>query len=273
MADCVIGLGSNLGDRAATLRRALSQMACIGRSRVVGRSLWHETSPVGGPARQGPYLNGAVRLATALTPEELFAELRRIEADLGRVRAERWGPRLIDLDLLLYGSEQCGNESGPGAPCRDDALVLPHPRMHLRRFVLQPAVEVAPWLLHPPSEWTLARLLRHLEAGDDFLGVVAADAALAEALVAGLNARRGGGRAGPHARPWSAQQGSAPRWNPGPRAVIAVRPAAGTEAPAWRKMLGLPPTGPITWLSLGPLEAMLDEAWTVVATVWPSPAA
>ena len=160
MAWCLIALGSNLGDRAENLRSAIDALARFPETRLAARSSWHETLPEGGPAGQGPFLNGAALLATELSPEAMLADLQQIETSLRRVRSERWGPRTIDLDLLLYDQE-----------LRQTAeLTLPHPRMESRRFVLAPAAEVAPWMVHPARGWVVARLLANLDAGVGWRG-------------------------------------------------------------------------------------------------------
>jgi 2-amino-4-hydroxy-6-hydroxymethyldihydropteridine diphosphokinase len=154
MASCLVALGSNLGDRAEYLRRAVDALARLPSTQLAARSAWHETQPEGGPPGQGMFLNGAVLLSTTLAPEKMLAELVRIESALGRMRAEPWGPRTIDLDLLLYD----------GQVRQTDDLTLPHPRMALRRFVLAPAAEVAPWMLHPTTGCVIAHLLATLDA-------------------------------------------------------------------------------------------------------------
>jgi len=161
MATCLIGLGSNLGDRPRALDQAVERLARRPAIRLAARSRWRETAPVGGPPGQGPFLNGAVRLETSLEPEALMAALAAIEADLGRRRAERWGPRPLDLDLLLYGDRVL---EGP-------SLTLPHPRMAWRRFVLEPAAEVAPDMVHPTIGWTIARLLEHLNTAVPYVAI------------------------------------------------------------------------------------------------------
>ncbi len=129
-----LGLGSNLGDRMATLRAAVA-----GLPDVVAVSPVYETEPVGGPDGQPPYLNLVVELATALSPRQLLDVARRLEAAAGRVRAERFGPRTLDVDVLLVGDEVV-----------DEAdLCVPHPRMAGRRFVVVPLADLAPELVGP----------------------------------------------------------------------------------------------------------------------------
>src|SRR5208283_701934 len=121
---------------------------------------YHETLPVGGPA-QSAYLNAAAVLQTSLSPQALLAELQRAETDLGRQRFETWGPRTVDLDLLLYDNLVMAEPN----------LVVPHPRMAWRRFVLEPAAEVAPEMLHPSTAWTITRLLNHLNQTPWYLAI------------------------------------------------------------------------------------------------------
>jgi len=132
-----IGLGANLGEREAAIREALRRLESTPEIRVERVSSLRETEPVGGPAGQPRYLNGAARLSTTLTPRALLQRLLAVEAELGRVRAERYGPRTIDLDLLLYDEERI----------REPDLVVPHPRMRERPFVMEPLAEIG---YHPP---------------------------------------------------------------------------------------------------------------------------
>ena len=151
MATAFVGIGSNLGDRETNLGRALDLLAAEEGIEVAAVSEIRETEPVG-PVEQGPFLNGAARLETSLRPRELLECLLAVESRLGRVRDERWGPRTIDLDLLLYGGEQIDE---PG-------LTVPHPRLHERRFALEPLADLAPGL-EIPGQGSVSALLAELE--------------------------------------------------------------------------------------------------------------
>ena len=125
-----LGLGSNLGDRLANLGRAVRELEERG-VRGLRSSRVYETDPVGGPP-QPEFLNAVLEAGTELEPRELLKVCLEIEAEMGRVRGERWGPRLIDLDLLTYG----------GIEIDEPDLTVPHPRMHERAFVLVPLLEL-----------------------------------------------------------------------------------------------------------------------------------
>jgi len=129
-----IGLGSNLGDRAAHIRDALRELAEAGDIQVVACSRSHETDPVGGPPGQPRYLNAAAELVTDLAPRDLLARLLEIERRHGRQRSVPNAPRTLDLDLLLYRDRQIDE---PG-------LHVPHPRMWDRPFVMEPLAEICP---------------------------------------------------------------------------------------------------------------------------------
>jgi 2-amino-4-hydroxy-6-hydroxymethyldihydropteridine diphosphokinase len=133
MTRAYVGVGANLGDREATIRAALEALPGL-----VGVSKLRETDPVG-VVDQPPFLNAAAVLETELAPRELLDTLLAVERELGRERRERWGPRTIDLDLLLYGAETIDE---PG-------LTVPHPRLHERRFALEPLLDLDPELAIP----------------------------------------------------------------------------------------------------------------------------
>ena len=176
MARCLLALGSNLGDRHEALSRATSEVAELPNSRLLARSQWHATEPIGGPGGQGAFLNGSLLLDTQLGPAELSNAVHEIERQLGRQRVVRWDARVIDIDILLYDLQEL----------ETDELTIPHPRMSFRRFVLQPACEIAGSMIHPSSGWTLAQLLRHLVRSPRYVAVTAAEPASACQLAAEL---------------------------------------------------------------------------------------
>jgi 2-amino-4-hydroxy-6-hydroxymethyldihydropteridine diphosphokinase len=144
-ARAFLGLGSNLGDRRAYLRDALARLPDI-----VAVSPVYETDPVGGPPGQGAYLNCVAELWTSRTPRELLAAAQAAEAAAGRVRLERWGPRTLDVDVLLVGEDTVAEAD----------LVVPHPRMWTRGFVLVPLADLAPELVLGHLTSDLARGIR-----------------------------------------------------------------------------------------------------------------
>lgn len=162
MHDCLIAFGSNEGSPQDVYQAALDRLEQSVQVEVVANSKPFETSPVGGPEGQGNYLNAAIRIATELEPDQLHQQLVAIENELGRQRRTRWGSRKIDLDLLLFDELEFNSER----------LTVPHPRMSFRRFVLEPAGEIAGEMIHPPSGLSMAQLLTNLEQRKDLvLGV------------------------------------------------------------------------------------------------------
>jgi 2-amino-4-hydroxy-6-hydroxymethyldihydropteridine diphosphokinase len=131
MARTAIGIGSNAGDPAATVQRAFARLGELGT--VVARSALYRTAPWG-VGNQAPFVNAAVLLETSLEPRALLTELKRIEVEEGRVETFRWGPRVLDLDILAYDGVRL---DGP-------ELTVPHPRLHERAFALVPLAEIDP---------------------------------------------------------------------------------------------------------------------------------
>ena len=146
--DAYIGLGSNLGLREKNIAAALNALQTTKEIEVVKVSSLYETKAVGGPPDQPDFINAAAHRRTTLSAERLMAVCLNIESSLGRRRGVPWGPRTIDLDILLFDDEI---RSTPD-------LTIPHPLMHERRFVLDPLAEIAPDVLHPALEETMIRL-------------------------------------------------------------------------------------------------------------------
>jgi len=149
MTTAYLGLGSNLGDRRRNLEAALEALRAHPQIAVTAVSSFLETDPVGGPPGQGKFLNAAAGIETDLAPETLLEELKRIERAIGRTPGPRWGPREIDLDILLYGDTVLETAD----------LVIPHPRMRERRFVLEPLSEIAPTARDPVTGLSVRELL------------------------------------------------------------------------------------------------------------------
>lgn len=151
MATAYIALGSNLGKRQTALRAALARIDTLPGTHVVAVATFRETEPVDAPAGSGAFINSAAKIETTLSPLDLLKALLEIESALGRDRSLPGVniPRTIDLDLLLYGTETL---QIPG-------LQVPHPRMHLRSFVLEPLAEIAPEAIHPVTGKTIRELL------------------------------------------------------------------------------------------------------------------
>lgn len=186
MAVCLLGIGSNLGDRRATLDAAVAQLQALPDVQVLAVSRWHETAPVGGPGGQGRFLNGALQVETSLPPAALLARLLDIETAAGRQRGARWQARTLDLDLLLYG------EALVEPSAANDNLSLPHPRFAMRRFVLEPAAEIAASMIDPRTGWTIGRLLDHLNQAVGYVAIAGPAGSGQRELAAALAQRFGG---------------------------------------------------------------------------------
>jgi 2-amino-4-hydroxy-6-hydroxymethyldihydropteridine diphosphokinase len=132
MEICYLGVGSNLGDRRKNIMSAISKIRLLERTNIIKASSLFETAPVGGPRRQRKFLNAALKIKTAIPPLTLLKKLQSIEKCLGRKKGVVNGPRVIDLDILLYGARLI----------RTKSLVVPHPRMFFRDFVLRPLGEI-----------------------------------------------------------------------------------------------------------------------------------
>ncbi|MCZ6682550.1 MAG: 2-amino-4-hydroxy-6-hydroxymethyldihydropteridine diphosphokinase [Planctomycetota bacterium] len=144
-----VGLGSNMGNREKNIAAALNSLESTRGINVTKASALYETEPVGGPPGQDSFINAVVRVETTLTSRRLLAVCLNIEDSLGRKRSVRWGPRTIDLDLLSFDDEIRASAK----------LMLPHPHMHTRRFVMEPLAEIAPDFVHPTLEQTAAEIL------------------------------------------------------------------------------------------------------------------
>lgn len=148
---CAIALGSNLGDSSAILEAAIVMLAKTPGITVTSQSSWYQTAPVGPP--QPDYLNGCVIIDVQLTPQDLLQTTLSIEKQFGRERPERWGPRTLDLDILLFDNLIIDTPT----------LQIPHPRMSERAFVLVPLAEIAPDWLEPVSGCAIAQLVQRVD--------------------------------------------------------------------------------------------------------------
>ncbi len=154
LSKCAIALGSNLGDSRSILDRTIDRIATFPQIELIAVSSWYLTTPIGPP--QPDYLNGCAIVWTSLTPLGFLNTLHAIEAEFGRVRAEVWGARTLDLDLLLYGDEIIDTPD----------LQVPHPRMTERSFVLVPLAEITPDTIEPRSAQSILALCNRLECSD-----------------------------------------------------------------------------------------------------------
>ena len=153
-----IGVGSNLGDKVGNCRRAIEAIVSDGRNRIVQCSPLYQTEPVG-KKDQDWFVNGVFAMETSMEPGDLLDFLLTAEKRMGRVRRERWGPRVIDLDILIFG-QRVIDEGG---------FQIPHPRLHERGFVLTPLRDIAPDLVHPLLGKTISQILAELPGEEKVL--------------------------------------------------------------------------------------------------------
>ncbi len=148
-----VGIGSNVGEREVTIRKAVDELAALPQTQLVRLSSLYDSDPVG-VLDQPPFLNAVAVLETDLTPRQLLWNLNLVESRLGRVRTERWGPRTIDLDILFYSN----------LVLDEPDLTLPHPEIENRAFVLIPLNELDPFLPHPRSGLVVSEMLKRLKS-------------------------------------------------------------------------------------------------------------
>lgn len=153
MAKCLLALGSNLGDRSWTLDAAVKAISELRDVQLTSHSNWYPSKPVGGPPYQGEYLNGTVVVETTLSPLDLLHALQELEHWFGRTREVRWAARTLDIDILLVDDRVIETAE----------LIVPHPLMTERRFVLEPAVEIASDWVHPLRKATIGELYSELD--------------------------------------------------------------------------------------------------------------
>lgn len=151
-----IAIGSNQGNALENCRRAVEELGSDRRNRLIRCSSFYRTEPVG-KKDQPWFVNAVIELDTSMSARELLGFLLSTEEKMGRIRGERWGPRVIDLDLLFYGGEELGEEG----------LQVPHPRLHGRKFVLVPLKEIAPDLKHPVLKKSISEILAELKGGEE----------------------------------------------------------------------------------------------------------
>jgi 2-amino-4-hydroxy-6-hydroxymethyldihydropteridine diphosphokinase len=149
---CFVGVGSNMDDPAGQSLKAFDHISTTKGVKLLLKSSLYRTEPVGSP-EQDWFINAVVEIRTVLTPHQLLKALQAIEHKMGRVREEKWAPRLIDLDILLYGQEVI----------QEKDLCIPHQELHKRRFVLEPLCEIAPYVIHPVFGISIRGLINRLE--------------------------------------------------------------------------------------------------------------
>jgi 2-amino-4-hydroxy-6-hydroxymethyldihydropteridine diphosphokinase len=176
MATCLISLGANIGHREWAIKQAISAINACKETSACHCSSFFETTAAVSPANQPRFVNAVARFETSLKPSDLLKKLLALEIQLGRTRQQIWEPRVLDLDLLLYDREIQNHPD----------LILPHPRMVLRRFVLEPACEIAGNFIHPQTKWSLQQHLNHLNRSAKYICIAGATTAQRTDAVAQL---------------------------------------------------------------------------------------
>jgi 2-amino-4-hydroxy-6-hydroxymethyldihydropteridine diphosphokinase len=265
MAQCLIGLGSNLGDSDATILAAWQGIGQFPDTQTLKLSSVVTTQPAGGPVGQSPFRNAVGLIQTSLVPEHLLRQLLELEEALGRVREHRWGPRSIDLDVLLYECVELATAN----------LILPHPRMAFRRFVLEPAVQIAPDFVYPTNGWSIKQLLEHLNLAKQALLVVSLDPKVASDAI-----RLVADRIELAAEGWTIlgettiEAGSASTPLTRRFKLIVIVDLSGDDSMAanlqrntWRTMIRRQDVGPVLWLNTASADVVADEVVAAIAAM------
>lgn len=283
MAQCLVGFGSNLGDREATILAAWQAIASFPSTGALRLSRLFSTAPIGGPAGQDTFSNAVGLVETSLSPEDLLQRLLELENSLGRVRIEHWGPRAIDLDLLTYDQQERQSTS----------LTLPHPRLAFRRFVLEPAADVAPDFICPPNGWSVGQLLSHLNTAAPLVAMTAIDETLLASAIQQIaqranvrilgKAELGNMESIAAADDWTilngwplelGEDGGQPNAKtPDPKLVVVIdsppdeaRPAQ-TRRERWFALMHRPTVGPVLWLRTADPQTVADEVVAAMAAM------
>lgn len=249
--DCLIGLGANVGDRSDSLSRARDELQRISSGRFRASAVC-ESLPSGGQAGQTNFLNAVVRMDWEGTAAALFARTSEIEDRLGRIRGSRWGPRVIDLDLLLCGREVLTTPE----------LIVPHPRLAVRRFVLAPASRIAADMEHPLYAATIGELWRRLNQAPRRVALLGPPSRATSDFRERLST------AAPH---WHVEDRSSDelaQFQPPPRLIIALGDGdKRLDAPLEGAQAALHPLCPILNLNFEHSSAALEEAVAALAAL------
>jgi 2-amino-4-hydroxy-6-hydroxymethyldihydropteridine diphosphokinase len=268
MAKCLIGLGSNVGDADSTILAAWQGIAHFRDAQNLKLSSVITSQPAGGPSGQSPFRNAVGLIETSLEPEPLLHQLLELEQTLGRVREQRWGPRSIDLDLLLFDMVELTTP----------ALTLPHPRMAFRRFVLEPAAEIAGDFIYPTNGWSIKQLLEHLDSAEKVLAIVAFDTKVVSDAVRLASERIDLAAQGwTIVSRWPVESSSASTTSLMPDChcklvVIVDSPAenslaANDQRKGWKSFAHRRDVGPVLWLTTSSAALVADEVVAAIAAM------